>query len=270
MKQLNITLKHVLILGLCLVMILFEIVPEWKEIPFTEDKVYNRLISLSIPLLFGATAVILIASDFGIQLFKNPKQLWVLLPALVIALDNLPWLSYFAGNMQLTHTQPLHFVLFGAYCALVGFFEEILFRGIFFSVLASIFEQTKKGFLYTYLISSVAFGVIHLLNVFTSGGAAVLQAGYSILTGGLFGFVWIKTKNIVFPAVIHAIYNFCGLLFTANVGLGTGSVIDMPSGIMMAVISVCIGVLVLYKVWKYPEDEQRELYQRLNVQNEKK
>jgi membrane protease YdiL (CAAX protease family) len=182
-------------------MILFEFVPELKEIPFTADKAYNRLISLSIPLFFGVIAVIMIGSECGIQLFKKPERLWVLLPALIIALDNFPWLAFAAGKMELIYTEPMHFVLFGTYCLLVGFFEEILFRGIFFSVLASLFERTKKGLILTYLISSVAFGAIHLLNVFQSGGAAILQAGYSILTGGLFGFVLIKTKNILFPAL---------------------------------------------------------------------
>jgi membrane protease YdiL (CAAX protease family) len=244
---------------------LFEGVPYLKEIPFTGDAVYNRLLSLSIPLAIGGVVAFLIAKELGLSIFNKPQSLWVLIPAIIIALDNFPWLAYFSGKMQLIHAKPLHFTLFGMYCLLVGFFEEVLFRGVFFSVLAGIFERSHKGFLYTYLISSLAFGLIHLLNVFTSGGAAILQAGYSILTGGLFGFVLIKTKNVLFPALIHGIYNFCGLVFTKELGLGLGSVIDLPSGIMMAVISLIIGVFVLYKVWKYPENERIELYKRLNV-----
>ena len=81
-------------------------------------------------------------------------------------------------------------------------------------------------------------------------------------------FVFIKTKNVAFPAVIHALYNFCGLLFTSHIGLGAGSVIDVPTGIMMAIISVCIGIFVLYSVWKYPDSERIELYRRLGVKIE--
>lgn len=265
MKHIKTTPKHVLIFTLCLVMIVFEFVPGLKEIAFTADKAYNRLISLSIPLFLGVIAVILIASELGVRLFEKPERLWVLIPAMIIAVDNFPWLAFAAGKMELVYTQPFHFIVFGAYCLLVGFFEEILFRGIFFSVLASLFERTKKGFVWTYLISSVAFGAIHLLNVFQSGGAAILQAGYSILTGGLFGFVLIKTKNIIFPAITHAVYNFCGLLFTSHVGLGLGSIIDLPTGIMMTVISVCIGVFVLFSLKNYSNTEQEELYKRLGV-----
>ena len=257
--------KYALIVVLCLAMLLFEFIPELKSIQFTQDKVYNRLISLSIPLALGGIAVLLISAELGIKLFGKPEKLLVLLPAIIIALDNFPWLAYFADKMTLTHTKPLHFLLFSAYCLLVGFFEEVLFRGILFSLIASLFQQTKKGFLLTYIVSSVAFGLVHLLNVFSAGGAAVLQAGYSILTGGLFAFVLIKTKNIVFPAMIHAIYNFCGLLFTSEVGLGAGSIIDVPTGIMMAVVSVLVGVFVLYSVWKTSETEIQELYRRLGV-----
>ena len=98
----------------------------------------------------------------------------------------------------------------------------------------------------------------------------MLQAGYSMLTGGLFAFVMIKTKIVLFPALIHAVYNFCGLLFTKEVGLGLGSILDLPTGIMMAVISVVVGAFVLYKVWKYPENERIELYNRLGVEDIKK
>jgi membrane protease YdiL (CAAX protease family) len=209
--------------------------------------------------------VILISSECGVRLFEKPERLWVLIPALIIAIDNFPWLAFAAGKMELIYTKPLHFTLFGTYCLLVGFFEEILFRGVFFSVLASVFERTKKGLIWTYLITSVAFGAIHLLNVFQSGGAAILQAGYSILTGGLFGFVLIKTKNIIFPAITHAVYNFCGLLYTSHIGLGAGSIIDLPTGIMMAIISVCIGVFVLVCVYKYSDEERLLLYDRLGV-----
>lgn len=258
--------KYALIAVLCLAMLLFEFIPELKSIQFTQDAVYNRLISLSIPLALGGIAVWLISAELGMKLFDKPEKLWVLLPAVIIAVDNFPWLAYFADKMTLTHTQPLHFVLFSAYCLLVGFFEEVLFRGILFSLIASLFQPTKKGFLLTYVVSSVAFGLVHLLNVFTGGGgAAVLQAGYSILTGGLFAFVLIKTKNILFPAMIHAVYNFCGLLFTSEVGLGSGSVIDVPTGIMMAVVSVLVGAFVLYSVWKTSETEIQELYRRLGV-----
>lgn len=265
MKNPKIKLVHVLIFLCCLIMLLFEVIPNWKSLSITSDKVYNRLISQCIPMIAGGIAVTLISRGLGLRLFAKPYCLWALLPAVIIALDNFPWLAYFAGKMTLIYTQPLHFLLFALYCILVGLFEEILFRGIFFALFAAFFEKSHKGLLYTYVVSSLVFGGVHLFNVFYAGGGAVLQAGYSVLTGGLFAFVFIKTKNILFSAVIHALYNFCGTLFTSELGLGLGSIIDAPTAIMMTVISVIIGSYVLYSVWKTSEIERNTLYKRLGV-----
>ena len=257
--------KYLCIAALCAIMLLFEWIPDLKVLPITTDEAYNRLICRIFPLIAGCLAVYLITTESSVQLFKKPQNLWCLLPAMAISLNNFPWLAWSAGKMELIHTQPLHFALFGAYCLLIGFFEEVLFRGVVFALMVSAFEKTKKGLLWSYVLSSVVFGLIHLFNVFQSGGAAVLQAGYSILTGGLFAFVWIKTKNILFPSLVHAVYNFCGLLYTKDAGLGLGSVIDLPTGIMMAIIAVICGVFVLIGVWKCDSDERKELYTRLGV-----
>ncbi len=264
MKNVKFKPIYALIIALCIVMLLFEL-PELRTLPITDDEAYNRLICRIFPLLAGCVAVYLLSVEIGLKLFQKPQNLWCLAIAGVVALNNFPWIAWLSGKMQLIHTQPLHFILFGLYSALVGLFEEIVFRGILFSLLLSYFERTQKGFLWVYVLSSLIFGGMHLLNVFQSGVAAILQAGYSILTGGLFAYVWIKTKNILFPALIHAVYNFCGLLYTKDVGLGLGSVIDLPTGIMMAIIAVICGVFVLISVYKCSEDELVELYSRLGL-----
>ena len=37
----------------------------------------------------------------------------------------------------------------------------------------------------------------------------------------------------------------------------------------MAVVSIVVGIFVLYKVWTYSEEERKELYIRLSVPEEK-
>jgi membrane protease YdiL (CAAX protease family) len=149
---------------------------------------------------------------------------------------------------------------------LPAIFEEIIFRGIVFSVLADRFSKNKKGFLKTYVISSVIFGLAHLFNGFSFG--TVLQVGYTVLTGGLFAFCLIMTKNILCCALVHGIYNFCGLLFDHVQGLGNGVVFDLGTVITMAVISVVVGIFVLYKVYHYPDEERKDLYARLGIAKE--
>ena len=144
----------------------------------------------------------------------------------------------------------------------MGIFEECIFRGIIFSVLASRLSRNRKGFIQTYVISSFIFGVAHLFNGFSFG--TLLQICYTTLTGGLFAFALIKTKNIFCCGVIHAIYNFCGLLM-AEQGMGSGIVFDVGTTVMMAIVSIVVGVYVLRKVFTCPDDEIKELYAKLGV-----
>ena len=94
----------------------------------------------------------------------------------------------------------------------------------------------------------------------------ILQAGYSTLTGALFAFALIKTKNIFIPAFIHALYNFCGMIYTKD-GLGVSSMLDFDIGtiIMMTLISIAVGIYVLISVLKYKEEDRIDLYKKFAV-----
>ena len=73
-----------------------------------------------------------------------------------------------------------------------------------------------------------------------------------------------KTKSIFCPALIHGIFNFCGLLFDKQ-GLGNGVVFDTGTIVTMLTVSILMGVFILYTVWKYPEEERKVLYNRLGI-----
>ena len=240
---------------------------------YFNDTLHSTLLCKLIQQFCGATAVILLMLRLNVRLFKKPQKWLCLIPCLMIAIDNFQFGAFFNGKMQLVYRKPTDILLFGAYCLSVGLFEECLFRGVIFSLFACVFPQNKKGFLWTYVVSSVVFGAVHIFNGFTAG--ALLQAGYSILTGGLFAFCLIKTKNILCCAFVHGLYNFCGLLFgkfnpsQCVVGLGSGVVFDSATVITMTIISVLIGLFVLYKVFTYSDEERTDLYQKLGVKEEK-
>jgi len=83
------------------------------------------------------------------------------------------------------------------YWSLSGFGQEILFRGlIMFSF------NRWKGWKFALLISTVLFGAIHLFSYSISGIFLV-----SII-GGLWGWIALKTNNIVGPAIAHSLFNF--------------------------------------------------------------
>lgn len=261
------TLFIIAFVALCALMLVFEVI----DIPFVRNKTYNRLLNNVLPPFLGGIAVCLLVCSGGYKVFGKPKNLLYLIPCLIIAIDNFPFAAYFADKMTLVYTKPLHFLLFILYCLSVGLFEELIFRVIIFSFLADLFSKDKKGFLKTFVLSSVIFGIVHLMNILSGASvpATLLQVVYTTLTGGLFAFAFIKTQNVLFAAFIHALYNFCGLLFTTDLGLGNGSVLDVPTVVTMAIVCVLTGIFVLYKVITYTDDEREELYAKLNVKSKK-
>lgn len=252
--------------GICIIALcIATCVMEFVKIPFTEDAFRNRMLSGILQQAFGGVAMILLILRSGLQLFGKPENLLFLVPCFVIAIDNFPFYSYFQGNMQLVRTEFIDVALFATHCLLVGIFEESIFRGILFYAIASRFSKDKNGFIKTYVVSSVVFGLAHLMNIFGGNvGAVLLQVGYSTLTGGLFAFALIKTKNIFCAGAVHAVYNFCGLIFSER-GLGLGVVFDLGTGIIMAVVSIAIGAFVLINVFRYSDKDREELYKRLNL-----
>lgn len=251
-------LRNILEIGIIALLCVVTVVLDFVEIPYLNDPFRNRMLSKIIQQSLGGIAAVLLMLRLNIRLFGKPQHWLFLIPCLIVALDNFQISAFVQGKMELVRTSPIDFLLFAGYCLAIGFFEECIFRGVIFSVLASLFPQNKKGLLLTFVASSLVFGAAHLLNGIS------WQVGYTILTGGLFAFCLIKMKNILFCALIHAIYNFCGLLFDSNF-LGAGVVFDVGTVWTMLIVSVCASIFVLIFTFKYPEDEREELYSRLGI-----
>lgn len=235
------------------------------DIRYVADEVKNRLIKSTVPQMIGIAAVIGMLVKGKTGLFKKPKKIWFVLPCLAVAINNFPFHSYFSGACELVHTGAIEVIWFAVYCLSVGVFEEFVFRGIIFPMFAGYFSADRKGFIQAFVFSSVTFGVVHLFNLFAGAGfgPTVLQVGYSTLIGGLCAFALIKTKNLLFPALVHSVYNFCGLILTGEVGLGNGVVFTPITAWMMAIVGVIVGVFVLAFTFTYPEKERVELYSRM-------
>lgn len=261
-KIYSITLKIIVVL-LCGVLIALD----FLSIDVAKgDLRRNQWIIGAIQQGCGFVAVVIVLKLLNIRLFGKPQAWTYILPCAIIAIDNFPFWSYFQGNMAFVRSSATDFILFGVYCITIGLFEESVFRGLLFSVVAGLFPKNKKGLIKTFFLTSFAFGFVHLFNLFSGAGigATLLQVVYTTLTGGLFAFALIKTKNLLIPAFVHALYNFCGLLLSEQ-GLGTGVVFDLGTVFIMAFISVAIGAFVLYSLYKYPENERKSLYQRLGI-----
>ena len=95
-------------------------------------------------------------------------------------------------------------------CGLVGFTEELLWRG---------YLQTEAvrsfGYLRGLLLASILFGILHLpktaLAGHSRGGAVALQTALHVLMGVVFGHCYRKAGSLWAPAALHALVNSAGL-----------------------------------------------------------
>lgn len=260
----NIIVSTVIAL-LSVVLIVLTIFP----LQYSADELRNKWLGVAVSRLLCAAIVVCLLVFMKIRLFGRVKQIAFVVPCLLVAINNFPFISYFHGNMRFVRTETVDVLCFALYCLSVGLFEEFVFRGVVFSALASIFPKDKKGLVKTFVVSSVLFGIVHLANIF--GGAGIvptlLQVLYTTLMGGVFAFVLLKTKNLFCCAFVHGLYNFGGLLLDTpeRMGLGTGVVFDTGTVLLTVILGVCVAVFVLWNLYKYSEAERSVLYKRLGL-----
>ena len=238
----------------------------WK-IPFLAGGRISRLLGEIIPLFFGAFVVVLYLLFAYKKIFRVHRNLIYLLPCLIVAINNFPLISFINGVCVFDGVGIAEILLFILYCLLIGVLEECFFRGIILVWLTEIFKKNKTGLVKSMILSSCVFGLAHLFNLFGGAGVAdtLLQVLYSALIGGLCAFAFFKTNNILCAVLIHFIYNVCGLLFNADIGLGTGVVYGTAAMIVTVIIGIAVGVFVVISLIRTKEEELYRFYDTVNI-----
>ena len=128
----------------------------------------------------------------------SPKRLWFYIPLIVISSCNL----WFGVTVNYKWYITVFYILSMLF---VGFLEEIIFRGFLFKAMA---ENSLKTAI---IISSVTFGIGHLVNLINGSGAELIpnicQVVSAIAIGFLFVALFHKTKSLWAPIIAHAVIN---------------------------------------------------------------
>ena len=116
----------------------------------------------------------------------------------------------------------------------VGFLEEMIFRGFLFKAMA------KNGIKSAIIVSSVTFGIGHIVNLINGSGATLLpnlcQVVSAIAIGFLFVVMFYRGKSLIPCILAHQFINVTS--FFAN-----ESAIDNTTRIVQSVI-ICVIALV--------------------------
>jgi len=141
-----------------------------------------------------------------------------------------------------------------------GVFEEVLFRGLILKILLLTMGHTKKGIIKACLISSVLFGVVHILNIIVVGEylPVIAQVIYAPFVGVCYAALFLRTKTLWVPILLHGLTNVStqifNVLLSPDVLQGSmqnqtdPSLIDAFMPVVFSIPFLIVGLILLRKV----------------------
>ena len=196
----------------------------------SEDLGISKIVTLPILIILSAILYFFIRKNgltekYGLCKSKLPAaKMLFYIPLLVLLTANL-WYGV-ALNQS-----PLETVLYILSMFCVGFLEEVIFRGLLFQAMA------KNGVKSAIIVSSVTFGIGHIVNLINGSGAEwlpnLLQVMYAVAIGFAFVMIYCKTKSLMPCIFTHSVFN--GLSAFSNEAAMTPQR-QIISGVLLAVI----------------------------------
>lgn len=179
----------------------------------------------------GAGIVLLIIFNSCLKDGKQFSGLLIMLPALVFALWNIVIHFITKGDFNPLTTEILILGLAPAV------FEEVVFRGIFIHNL----KASGKSNMAALLIPAVIFGLVHLTNAVNGDIVqALVQTGYAVVVGLVFGAIYIRTGDLFSVILAHAVTDITNRVFTST------TVDSIP---VIAVFIVLLALEAVYAIW---------------------
>ena len=132
---------------------------------------------------------------------KNSKRYLYFIPLIILGTCN-----FWGGFESHHHGMALVYALLSM--ILIGWIEEIIFRGFLFKAI-----EKRRGIKIAIAISAITFGIGHILNLVAQPGfETLLQVIYAIAFGFMFVYIFIKTKSLWPCIILHSIIDFTAML----------------------------------------------------------
>ena len=146
--------------------------------------------------------------------------LLTIIPELILLLGII--YALIAGEVTAAAGWPLRFLFTVIATVFVGLFEELTFRVMIGDALLYGFRKNKHIFIWIAVISSLVFGVVHVLGPNMFAPQAIAGTILKTLSCGLGGLCWLilywKTRNIWGIALVHALCDFGSFIQSAVSG----------------------------------------------------
>ena len=205
---------------------------------------------VTLPVLIAMSAILYsfvrknsLTERYGLCRPKLPaaKMLYYI-PLVVLLTANL----WYGAQMNQSLLETVLYIL-AMFC--VGFLEELIFRGLLFQAMA------RDGMKAAIIVSSVTFGIGHIVNLINGSGAELLpnllQVMYAMAVGYAFVMICCRTGSLVPCIIVHSVFN--GLSAFANEAVMTPQR-QILSGILLTVIA---GGYALYLALAWKEENPK-------------
>lgn len=161
-----------------------------------------------------ATVIVTIAFCIGLTPFDNKPTIWRVVVEGIV---------YYIG---------------------VGIMEELYLRGLLQNIIEKWFGERENATLYAILITSVLFGLGHIFGALGQPIVTVIaKTVWATALGVYFGTVYVVSKNLWVPIILHLTINLCGIPFcfsTSNQYPAIALITCLVSYILLAIYGVYI------------------------------
>ena len=242
---------------------------EIKPIDLFEDQVLNQMVQIILTRTMGSLVFVPLCIYMGYNVFgltkrNRTKTLLCTLIPLAVVVNNFPIIGVISGSAYVTKPH-WYIAVFALESLMIGVFEEFAFRGVLFPYILENRRSSSLSIFKATVISSAAFGAVHLFNLLSGGGVGgvLLQVGYSFLIGGMCAIVLLYTRSIWICVALHAIYDFCGFMIPT---LGTGIIWDPVTVAFTSILGIFALVFMVLWLKKITPEQVEEIY----AKNEKR
>ena len=177
--------------------------------------------------------------DYGFCLPSvSHKSMLYYIPLLVMLSANL----WYGVSLNYTILEKVIYIL-TMLC--VGFLEEAIFRGLLFEAMRK--DNQKIAI----IVSSVTFGIGHIINLINGSGAELLpnllQVIYATSAGFMFVMIYCKSKSIFTCIISHGLFNSLSA-FSNETLLTTKNQIN--SSILLTLITSAYAIYLVFAIKK--------------------
>jgi uncharacterized protein len=207
--------------------LVFEIIPiKNAYLLFVNERFASYLGEITVRVVI-CLFIIIMLKQFGffkMAGFTSPKH-WkdylAIWPVAILILLNSS--SIITGDVTIDVSSP---ALLGTYILdsfSIGFFEEILVRGMILTVLLYKWGNTRQGIYLSVIGSSVIFGLAHIINLIKNPELVLATFShilYATFFGVIFAALVLRNKTIWLMIISHSLFDFCGNIKEISVGGG--------------------------------------------------